>query len=111
MVFDCPVGHKVDGQLNLKVSLAVNSTASSRRLRCVSLAPTRRVGHFAISKLDLAPLRGLDKLTLHEEPSFRLLKLVGDLCGSPIKGERFAPVHSRAHRALRLLDRFVSLAH
>lgn len=66
VVFDRTVGHRVDGQLNLKVSLAVNSTASSRRLRCVSLAPIRRVGHFAISKLDLAPLRGLDKMTLHE---------------------------------------------
>ena len=86
MVFDCPVVHKVEGQLNLKVSLAVSSTASSRRLRCVSLAPTRRVGHFAISKFDLVPLRGLDKVTLHEESSFRLIKLVGDLRGSPIKG-------------------------
>lgn len=85
MVFIRPIGHKVDGKLNLIVSLAVNSTASSRRLRCVSLAPTKRVGHFAISKLDLAPPWGLDKLTLHEQSSFRLLKLVGDLRGSPIK--------------------------
>lgn len=42
------------------------------------LSATRRVGHFALSKSDRAP-QGLDRLTLHEESSFRLLKLVGDL--------------------------------
>lgn len=74
-----PVGHRVGRPLIFKYQSRGRLDDFELRIRCVSLASTRRVGHFAIEKLDLAPHRGLDKLTLHEESSFRLFKLVGDL--------------------------------
>lgn len=51
-----------------------------------AVAPRRRVEHLAISKLDLVPPWELDGVPLHEESSFRSIKLAGDLRGSPIKG-------------------------